>query len=193
MCIANPSARAAGLRCRLPALGERSRRCNAHRASRTPPGKGATAGSRGRNPLPSQGSTQSCDVTTVAGPPAAGAAHGTRPPPAQDRCRRRAPRWASPSRVEADPGLRGSFKGWRRAELRSQLFAYYANFRRHDRQCRIHRCFWARRLPATRLGLFARGRGRLRAPLRWQKGASYAPLAGPHPSRIGRGAGRASF
>ena len=39
---------------------------------------------------------------------------------------------------------------------------------------------------ATGLGLFARGRRRLRARLRWQKGASDAPLAGPHPSRFAR-------
>ena len=38
---------------------------------------------------------------------------------------------------------------------------------------------------ATGLGLFARGRMRpFRAPLRWQKGASDAPLAGPHPWRV---------
>jgi hypothetical protein len=35
---------------------------------------------------------------------------------------------------------------------------------------------------ATGLGLFARGRRRPRARLRWQKGASDAPLAGLHPS-----------
>ena len=50
---------------------------------------------------------------------------------------------------------------------------------------RRRRRVWAPRLRRPGWGFLRAAGCALRAPLRWQKGASDAPLAGPHPWRVG--------